>query len=133
MTKQRQEASDEATLTAEDFFSGGDEPLNRLEIPELRKGGRPGVVFLKQLTAGELMEFKTAPADSQDEANLKLVAGAVCDASGKQIFSSEADLKKLPMKAVNRIAKAVMDDFTSKSDAVGNESSGATGTDSPTA
>lgn len=97
-------------LTAEDILRGGEAPLERLEIPELQKGGRPGVVHLRPLPAGAVLEFaQHEEGAARNAAMLELIAHAVVTPEGKPLFTREqaAGLRELSIQAFNRLARAV--------------------------
>ncbi len=90
-------------LSAEDLFSGGEEPIKRLELPMIVKDGQPGIVFTRMLTTEEVEAHrKIKDEDQQTENMLLLLSTAVCsDLQGTPMFTSKDDpmLGKIPFGA----------------------------------
>ena len=42
-------------LSAEELFSGGDEPVQRLELPMIVKGGKAGVIYIRKIQTDEVL------------------------------------------------------------------------------
>jgi hypothetical protein len=97
-------------LSVEDIFRGGDDSLERLEIDELQKGGRPGVVYLRPLPAGEVLDFADkSEGEGKNQALLEMIAKAVVHPDGSPMFGEEDTkrLREISIGAFNRLAKAV--------------------------
>lgn len=104
-------SDEERVLTAEEILAGGDEPFKRVEIPELPKGGEPGVVFLRSVSAGEVLDFIQIPeGKKQNDALIRLIADVVVSKDGEPLFSeTEAeDIRRISIGAFNRIQNAVL-------------------------
>lgn len=120
-------------LTAEDILRGGDS-LERLELPELTKDGRPGVVFLRQLGAGDVIAFMDhAEGAPRNRAILALMAKAVVTEQGEPVFADVDDdaLGSMPMGVFNKLAGAVTA-MANLGGEEGNELSEVNGDASPT-
>lgn len=107
-------------LTAEDLFGGGDEPLQRIELPMIRKGANPGVLYVRKLATEEVLEWTEMPADDNEQRAAKvsrqlgLFARAVCrDSNGTPMFSSEHDDKigRIPIGVFNLLMGAIVGDM----------------------
>lgn len=99
-------------LTAEDLLSGGENAFKPFEIPELTKNGEPGVVWLKHLSAGAVMDFATKSERSDAEKNqamLEMIAKAIVHEDGSPMFTEEqaARLREMSMAVFNRLVTAV--------------------------
>lgn len=129
-----------AALTAEDLFGRGGYTM--LEIPELPKGGRPGVVWLRPLSAGDVMDFTARvggdekPESEKTQAMLEMIASAVVNEDGSAIFTEEqvGRLREMSMSVFSRLATAVNElTGAGKKDAAGKDSSATASGDSPSA
>jgi hypothetical protein len=130
-----------AALTAEDLLSFNESSRKMLEIPELPKDGRPGVVWLQPLTAGQVMDFAARQADNMTEAEksqamLEMIARAVVDQNGQQLFSEEqvGRLRDMSMAVFSRLTAAVNElTGVGKRVEAGKDSSATASGDSPSA
>lgn len=97
-------------LTADDFLSSSSS-LKRVEIPEISKDGKPGVVFLKPLTAGDILDHMKLTPERQSENNTHLIIRSVVDENGNPLFNSESAQSLRSVRAsvysrlVNEISK----------------------------
>lgn len=126
-----------ALLSAEDILSGGDEPLQRIELP-IKKGGKPGVIYLRPLTAGEVLDFQASDEDQRQEALLELMPSACVNEEGQPIFAGtpKDKLRNMPIVVFTAISQAVteMAGLTKPAESAEGNASGATpATASPTA
>jgi len=98
-------------LSATDIFSGGDVPFTPLEIPELTKNGKPGVVFLRSPSAGDVLDFATKSTDPdtavQHEALIVMITQCVVDQNGKRLFQDETRVREIPFSIFTRLMDAV--------------------------
>jgi hypothetical protein len=96
-------------LTAEDIFSGGDDPFVEVEIPELTKKGKPGIVYLRQLPAGDVLDFVAQSDEDKNEALLGLLAKAVVTADGSPLFTEEQarNLRSISIGVFNRLTREI--------------------------
>jgi hypothetical protein len=82
-------------LTADDIISGGVNQLTPVILPMLQDSeGRPGVVYVRPLTAGRVIQFISQPPDKQTRAMIGLVAYAVVSENGERLFAN-SDVEKL--------------------------------------
>ena len=101
-------------LSAADIIRGGT-VYEQFEMPELSKNGKPGVVHLRPLSAGDVLEFVEASGEGEGEggqqqaALIVLMSKAVVTPDGDRIFDGDNanDLRAIPIKAFNRLAGAV--------------------------
>ena len=111
-------------LTAEDLFKGGEEPIQRLELPMIVKDGKPGVVFIRKISTEEVLEHNAIEdGDAKRDSQLTLFAKAVCvDADGTAMFTSEHDerLGAIPIGAFNIIMNAIVGDMGAEAQAAGD-------------
>jgi hypothetical protein len=61
---------DDNVLTAEDIGSLDDLPAKRVEIPEWPKNGRPGVFYLRKMSASNSAKFTKMMSEEKTESNL---------------------------------------------------------------
>jgi hypothetical protein len=125
--------TEDQLLTAEDIFSGGDDLVSPLRIPELSKNGKPGIVYLKLLSAGDVLDFSEADEGSRKERLLPLIAKAVVHQDGTPMFSQEqvARLSEIRVDVFNRLSRAVTDKFNTmmSEEEESAKGKGGTGTD----
>lgn len=70
-------------------------PIVALEIPERPKNGRPGMVYIRELPAKEVLRVVSSKGESNDNEWLfELMSLAVVDRSGEMLFTS-ANVKRL--------------------------------------
>ncbi len=119
----RLKVADSQLLSREDIFKGGDIPFTPVEIPELDKDGRPGVVYLKQPAAGDVLDFAgLEDGDERNDGILDMVRKVTVDSNGKQIFNANDEMEKLPLGVFTRISNAVLKLVSDSSDdTAGNE------------
>lgn len=110
--------TDDQLLTAEDILSGGDDYLSPLEIPELSKNGKPGVVYLKPLSAGDVLDFAEGDKGTRTSRIIPLIAKAIVRQDGSPMFNDGevARLRDIRMDVFTRLSKAVMATFNSVMD-----------------
>lgn len=127
-------------LSADDILSGGENACTPLEVPELTKNGEPGVVWIKSLSAGAVMDFaaradKDKPEAERNQAMLEMIAKAIVNEDGSPMFTEEqaARLREMSMAVFNRFVTAV-NGLTGigKKDEAGKGSSETASTVSPT-
>ena len=102
-------------LSAEELFSGGDEPVQRLELPMIVKGGKAGVIFIRKIQTDEVLAHNDME-DGQEKRDdqLRLFSKAVCvDMDGTPMFTSKDDgrLGQIPIGAFNIIMSAIVGDM----------------------
>lgn len=129
-----------AALTADELFGRGS--YKRLEIPELPKNGEPGVVWLRALSAGDVMDFTNrlggdnVPESEKTQAMLEMIAKAVVTEDGTPIFTEEqvGRLREMSMSVFTRISRAVneLTGTTEAKEAAGKGSASNLTSDSPT-
>lgn len=97
-----------AILTAEDIFGIGQQYI-RHELPGVKKGSKQGVVYLRQPSAGDVLDFVGRPEDSRNEALLSLITKVVVTEDGTPIFGGgdEDRLRDIPIAVFNSLASAV--------------------------
>lgn len=98
------------TITAQELFSYGRESYEPLDLPELG-----GVVYLRELSAREVLEFSAQIGDEnltaieRTAAQNELVARALVNENGARIIpvGSEDRLGDIPMKLYLKLINAV--------------------------
>lgn len=112
MTTENQ-AGNNILLSAMDIFTGGDIPFKPLEIPELTKDGKVGMVYLKAPSAGDVLDFAAKSADTntetQHDALIRMIAQCVVDQDGKRLFQDETRVREIPFSIFSRLMAAVND------------------------
>lgn len=100
-------------LTAADILAGGEEPYRELEIPELKKGGAPGILYLKPLSAGDMLDLAAAedlaPVERRNQM-LQLIAKTVVDPdTGQRVFTVDQvdELRTISAKLFTRLMTAI--------------------------
>lgn len=89
-------------LTGEDLLRGvGAKPF---EVPELG-----GVVYLRSLPAGDVLDFSSASDDNRHDAILTLIAKAAVTPDGQPLFSPDqvARLREMSITVFMRLSSAV--------------------------
>lgn len=101
-------------LTADEIFAGGDDLLSPLEIPELKKGGKPGIVYLKQLSTGDVLDFAESGEQDQKSRMLTLIAKAVVNQDGSPMFSEDqvTRLRDIRVDVFTRLSRAITDSMS---------------------
>lgn len=139
-------------LSASDLLSGGDNRLQRIDIPEIVVNGEPGYVMHLPLTSRMVVDFISVSAnkegtdvspEAQNEAVLRIMADTLCDEEGVLLYSHDdiVKMKDLRMSVFNRISTAIMAEIGQASDVAKNAlgetvvtaPNGASSTVSPTA
>jgi len=101
-------------LTAHQILKGG--VLRELEIPEWGEDGDPGVVYLAEPRAGEMLEFAAKQEQLGEEMSpektehlIALIAQCIVDEKGKRIFSEDTamQLQNVSISVFNRMANAI--------------------------
>jgi len=109
-TKKTGKAPQSRVLTGAELL-GGNRDFKMLEIPELTTDGVVGVVYLKTLPAGAVLDFiDKAEGAERNDAMLGLIALAVVDADGNHLFSKEqaSHLRNLDVQVFSRLTTAVV-------------------------
>jgi hypothetical protein len=91
----------ERELTAEDIFSADDLTLAPYQVPEWTKGGKPGVIFFKVMSAADSIRFQEEMAKSEKakrDVIVRIMAECACDSQGQKLFK-QADMEKLRNKS----------------------------------
>lgn len=98
-------------LSAEDFLRGGDSPYQRLEIPELSKDGKPGVVYLKALPALDVIQYSASEDDKDQQGMFRLIGHSLVTPEGELIFREDQIQKLgkiLSISVYSRISRAIL-------------------------
>lgn len=118
MTKPKKQVNpdERRILSAEDLFSGGEESVQRLELPMIVKDGQPGVVFVRKISTDEVLEHNDLPEGSlaKRDSQLVLFAKAVAkDPEGTPMFTGKDDsrLGQIPIGAFNAVMNLVVGDM----------------------
>jgi hypothetical protein len=109
--------------------------ITPLEIPELTKDGKPGVVHIRPLLAGDVMDIVTQ-SDGKADSNavMRMVAYALVHPDGTPMLSgSDAvlQLRAVPQTVFSRISAAVTGTIATTPE-TGKVSEATTGDASPT-
>ena len=112
--------------------------LLKSELTPLELGD--GIVFIRQPTASQVIEFTRTRTDSESGGDamteiMGLVVKLIVDADGEPILDAES-ITKLPIKTFAKIAAAVTSFINAEADILGNpkgESAAILPTDSPSA
>lgn len=100
-------------LSAADLFRGGDGTVIRVEIPEIKKGGAAGALFIRPLSTTEVMEFTVAQKGTDETAKrhslYRMVASSLVTESGDPLIPVEdADkLGGMPINAFNAVVAKI--------------------------
>lgn len=88
-------------LTAEDIFSADDTTTYPLEIPEWKKNGQAGILYVKSMTGAESIAFQESLKNQEQRKSLfvRMLAQSACDSKGNLLFKM-GDLEKLRQKNV---------------------------------
>lgn len=98
-------------LSAEDIFLGGDDPFREVVLPEISKNGRPGVVYMRQLTAREVLRFSEATdQDVREKMQYELIAKSMVTKDGVRIIADDQAhrLESMPSGAFMRLFNVTM-------------------------
>jgi hypothetical protein len=106
--KTSRQAGADQFLSAEEIISGGRE-LRVLEVPELPKNGKPGIIHLRHLSAGDVLEFTEYAGSNEGEAMMLLISKSVVTPDGKPLFmkAQTGRLREISVDAFKRISAAV--------------------------
>jgi len=102
-------------LSAETLFANGTPVAVPMEIAEIEINGKPGVLFIRSLSALDVIDFagvETKTPQEQHDAMVKIITKSVVNEDGTPMFSSEADVEKLRnlrFKVFTAISSAVND------------------------
>jgi hypothetical protein len=102
-----------ADLNGQDILDAADgEPLP-VDVPEWRKNGKPGRIYLLQVSAADalLMTKEMKNDDTKgDEGIARILAMTACDKDGKKLFTVEqvTALMKKNMKVLNRLQRIAL-------------------------
>ncbi len=111
-------------LSAEDLFSGGEEPVQRLELPMIVKDGKPGVTFIRKISTDEVLAHNDmTEGEGKRDDQLRLFAKAVCkNISGDALFTDKDDerLGQIPIGAFNLIMSTIVGDMGVETQAGGD-------------
>lgn len=89
-------------LTFDQIISGGSTRFTRVEIPEIVVNDQPGIVYFRQLSARDVMDFADLSGDSDEAKKARadmqytMLAKALVDADGHQIVDTPEKLATLP-------------------------------------
>lgn len=118
--------------TADDILNSSLD-LREVEIPELSRGNTKYFIYLRPLSAGDVLEHLRKPESERGEDNLRLIGNNVCNAEGNPLFTP-AQVKQLPtMRAsiyarlTSEIAKEIADTTGDSTTANDNDDSGDAG------
>lgn len=99
-------------LSASDLFAPVE--LTRLEIPELSRDGQLGVIYLRTLTAGDVVPLITANTEDgkpgsgvTSDFQHQLIALAAVNEDGTPMFADASEVKKVRLSIYNRISSAL--------------------------
>ena len=99
-------------LSLNELLAGGDEPLKYVELEFASKGGKPGGVYLRPLSAGETLEYASQSEKAKRESIYALIANSVCvDAQGTRMFSTADAIKtfkQAPIRVFNELSQKVL-------------------------
>lgn len=121
-------------LSLEDITSSTAERYKTVEIPEIQKEGKPGVLMLKIPSAGVVLGFSDKGDTDKKEYLLQLMVDVVVSPTGDALFNDVDQVRNLPVDVFTRLSGAVTEMInvatSSLGDAKGKESPA--GDDSPT-
>jgi hypothetical protein len=134
MTKK---ANGSAVLTAEDILRGGDAAIRQVAVPGLLKGGRPGMVYHRPVSAATMIRFQEeqeAAAETEKaggnphhiERMVAMLVEYLVTPDGAPMFTDE-ELRKAPADTLVAILQAItgvtkVPDPNALSEAVGSAS-----------
>lgn len=138
-TRKKDTKAETVDLTAADFTRRRE--VAPVEIPDLLPNGKVGVVYVRDASAQDMLEFMASK--DQTEAMIVLIGKLLCDAKGSQLFEGEegtAQIRQIPMRAFSVISTRVMGTLEEMAqglraggDDPNNPFEGTPGSDSPTA
>jgi len=87
-------------LSADDIFNSEDIDYVDVVIPEWKRNGKPGVLRLRAMTAGEAIKFTEELKDNKKaDSYVRIVAATAIDPkTGERIFNGDLAVKKLLAK-----------------------------------
>lgn len=118
--------------------------LRPFEVPELPKNGKPGILYLRPLTAADVLEFTAVwgAADAtpaiKAQATMTLISRALCQSNGSPMFpdSDPTAVSRMPISVYRRLADEVVNmagvGFSDERSDEGKGSAGTPNGDSPT-
>lgn len=127
--KESEVSKDESRfLTADDILGGGEESITPFEVPEIRKGGKPGVLFMRPVSAGQVIMFlgmKGKGEVEQNKAIINLMVDCIVRPDGEPMFTQESaeKLAAVSWPAFSRISNHIMAVFSEAAEAVKIDSS----------
>lgn len=82
---------DLSPMSLEDIFSTDTTEYANVEVPALARNGRPGIVRIRSLSAGEMIEFMEANEDPKKKkvAGIRLIIKSVVDGQGRNTGREE--------------------------------------------
>ena len=86
----------ERELTADDIFGAEDLiDVLKVEIPEWKKDGKPGVLYVRPMSAAAAIRFRESLAGSSGKnVFVRILAECACDRNGNLLFSL-SDIERL--------------------------------------
>lgn len=103
-----------ADLTIADIIGADDLNILTVKVPEWKKDGEPGTVYLRLMTVGERDAYECEWLANKEKGvpnfRSKFLARCLCDKEGNRIFT-DADVEKLATKSVavvDRLFKKAM-------------------------
>ena len=110
------QVQDENLLSMDEILKGGDDPYTRLEVPGLSKNGKPGVVYIRQAQAAQIIAFAamTEGSPERKQEQFRLVGAALVTKDGRPIFDEGEwhRVGEMPVGAFTTILKAVTEEAT---------------------
>lgn len=97
-------------LTREQLLDAKGVKLQKVDLPEWIAGD--GHVFIRPMPAATAQAFAELEEDDKgaaQEATMAGIAASVCDGQGALLFNDGDDLGVLPISAVTRITKAMLE------------------------
>jgi hypothetical protein len=125
-------------LSFRDIMGGGDNPYKEIEVPGITMDGKPGVVYLKHPSAGDILRFADNASDTVDqaknnEAMLDMITKCIVDKSGSPLLSSKDEVKQLPLPVFTCFVTAINSlSGAAQKEALGKGSEEVVGGSSPT-
>lgn len=105
-------------VSRDDILSGGDDAIESVELP-IKKNGAPGVIHLRPLSAGDVVDFitegnievgpdgtvKQFDHRKQSDAMLRLISRTACRADGTLLFDEKDidTLRRMPTNVYQRL------------------------------
>lgn len=81
-------------LSFDDFFSGTDD-LRRVEIPNHKRDGKPGVVYIQSIAAKHVLKRTSKGKNMPEEWAFELISLAVVDSQRRRIFDTPEKVQRL--------------------------------------